>query len=165
MGTVIEGKSKNVLVTPVIQAAAYASGDQLGELFSLNDALDDSSGTGGILSLVVLDKAKQKAAIDVLLFSEKPTLVSSDNGALDISDAEMAQKFIGKISISTTDYADLANCSIACLTQVALLVNSVKDANNGNPDGKIVWGILQSRGTPTYTSTSDLVLRVGVIQD
>lgn len=165
MGTVIEGKSKLVTVTPVIQAAAYADGDQLGSLFALVDALDDSSGTGGILSLSLVDKSKQKSALDILLFSGKPVVASADNAALDISDAEMAQKFIGKVHVSVSDYTDLANCSIACLTQVALLVNTVKDANNGNPSGRDIWCILMCRGTPTYVSTSDLVLKVGVIQD
>lgn len=163
MGMVVEGKSRNVSATPVIQAAAYASGDQLGVLFELQNALDDSSGTGGILSLTVIDKAKQKAAIDLLLFSAKPAVASSDNAALDISDAEMADKFIGKVSVAASDYSDLANCSIASLTQVALLLNAVKDQNNLG--GRSLWAILQCRGTPTYTSTSDLVLKVGIIQD
>lgn len=163
MGTVVEGKSKNVSATPVIQAAAYASGDQLGAIFELPNALDDSSGTGGILSVTVVDKAKQKAAFDLLLFSAKPTVVSADNAPLDISDADMADKFIGKVSVVIADYSDLANCSVASVTQVALLLNAVKDQNNLG--GRSLWAILQCRGTPTYTSTSDLVLKIGVIQD
>ena len=163
MGMVVEGKSKNVGATPVIQAAVYAAGDQLGSLFELVNALDDSSGTGGILSVTVIDKAKQKAALNILFFSAKPTVVSADNAALDISDAEMADKFIGRVVVEAADYSDLANCSIATVTQVALLLNAVKDQNN--LEGKNLWAILQSAGAPTYTSTSDLVLKIGVIQD
>lgn len=163
MGMVVEGKSKLVVVTPVIQAAAYASGDQLGSIFELPNAMDDSSGTGAVLSLTVIDKAKQKSALDLLIFSAKPVVSSTDNAALDISDAEMADKFVGRVALASADYTDLANCSIASLTQVGLLLKATKDQNNLG--GESLWAILQSKGTPTYTSTSDLVVKLGVIQD
>lgn len=163
MGMVVEGKSKLVTIAPVIVPAAYADGDQIGVAIQVPNILDDSSGTGALLSLTVIDKSKQKSALDLLLFSQKPTLISADNAPLDISDADMAAYFIGRVRIESTDYVDLANSSVACVRNIGVLLTAVKDQNN--PEGRSLWAVVQSRGAPTYASASDLTLKLGAIQD
>jgi hypothetical protein len=163
MGTAIEGKSKIITLTPVISTSIYAAADQLGSLVEIQNAMDDSSGTGAILSVTILDKAAQSSIIDVLFFSSQPTVASSDNAALDITDAMMASYYLGHVRVQATDYIALAGCSVASIKQLGLLVQSLKDPNNLG--GKSLWMILRSGGTPTYGSTSDLVIRVGILQD
>lgn len=163
MGAASEGKSKVVTMTPTVDTAIYASGDQLGSLVQLTNAMDDSSGTGMIVSVAVLDKASQSATFDLLLFNDLPTVASSDNAALNISDAEMASKYIGHIRVTAANYVALSACSVCTVADSALLVNSVKSANN--PTGRSLWAIIRSGGTPTYTSTSDLVLKIAIKQD
>lgn len=163
MGSAIEGKAKILTMTPTVDTSIYASGDQLGSLVELSNAMDDSSGTGTIVSVSVHDKASQSATLQVLFFNDKPVVTSSDNAALNISDAEMASKFLGLVSVTNSNYVALSASSLVTAANQQILINSVKSADN--PNGTSIWAILRSGGTPTYTSASDLVLRIGVRQD
>jgi hypothetical protein len=153
----MDGKARLVTVTPTISTSAYADGDQLGDVLTLTNAMDDIRDTGAVLSVSVIDKAKQNAAFDILFFDQNPTVSSSDNAALNIADAEMAAKFLGRIKVATGDYSELSASSVASVNGIGLFI-----ASSGS---KNLFAILQSRGTPTYTSTSDLVIKIGIVQD
>lgn len=97
--------------TPVITAAAYADGDQIGALQKMTDVLPSSSHGIEVYSTVVIDKNKSKDAFDILFFSKQVTVTSADNAAVDVSDAEMAAGYIGKVSFAAADFTDIANNS------------------------------------------------------
>ena len=155
----IDGKSRVVTVTPVLSLTAYADGDQMGSVLTLENMFDTSGDTLALQTLAVLDKSKQNSSIDILFFKSSPTVASVDNAPLDISDAEMAAKFVGKLSLLNTSYSDLANSSIANINNLGILCQSVGGGITS------LYCILQCRGTPTYTSASDLVLNIGAFQD
>jgi hypothetical protein len=161
MGVAIEGKSKIVSATPTLDTNIYASGDRVGTVMEFSNAMDDSSGTGTIVSVTVLDKAGQGSALSLLLFNDLPTVASADNAAIDISDAEMA-KCVGVIPIASGDYVTTASNSIATVRGVNLLVQSAKSANSLT--GKSLFGVLKSGGTPTYAASS-LVVSLCIKQD
>lgn len=163
MGMEIETKSRVIQSTPTISTSIYASGDQLGSLMELTNAMDDSSGTGQVLSLSILDRSSQSSILQVLLFNDLPTVASSDNGALNIADAEMASKCVGHISVVAADYFALSASSMACVRNINLMVNSVNSVTN--PTGKSLWAIIRCGGTPTYAGTTDLTLSFGIRQD
>lgn len=158
-----ERKSKVITLTPTISTGAYAVGDQLGDLQELSSAMDDSSGTGELLSISVHDKQAQSMALDVLLFNDLPTVSSTDNVSLDISDSEMASKCLGSVRVAAADYITLAASSMATVKNIKLQLNAVKSANNTT--GRSLWAILRSAGTSTFGSTSDLVVKIGILQD
>lgn len=158
----IDGKSKVDTVTPVLSLTAYSAGDQMGVPMELKQLLDNPGDTIALQTISVLDKAKQKSAIDILFFDVLPVVASSDNAPLDISDAEMAAKYIGKVSILDTSFSDLANNSVGLINNIGLLIQG---AGNSASLNFSIWCVLQCRGTPTYTSTSDLVLKIGAFQD
>lgn len=158
MGTVVDGKATLVTVTPVISTSIYASGDQLGGINTLANAMDMDKDTGNIMSITVIDKAKQNAAFDILFFSDLPTVASSDNAPLDISDAEMASKCLGIVKVLSTDYVDLAANSVNSKYVVGLFLRSVAGSNT-------LYCVCRAAGTPTYVSTSDLVIKIGIVQD
>lgn len=157
----IDLTSKVISITPTLDTAAYAAGDQLGSLQEVAGALADSSGTGKLVSVVVLDKAKQSLALDVLLFREQPTVTSVDNAALDLSDTEM-EKCIGTIRVATTDYAALNVNSVASVKNINLMLHAVKGSNNTT--GTSLWMILMAQGAPTYAANS-LIVKLGIAQD
>lgn len=161
MGMAIEGKSKIASVTPTLDTSAYASGDRVGTVMEFTNAMDDASGTGTVVSLVILDKAAQGSALTLLLFNDSPTVASADNAALDISDAEMA-KCIGAIPIATGDYVTTASNSIATVRGINLLIGSTKSATNLT--GKSIFGLLKSGGSPTYAASS-LIVNLCIKQD
>jgi hypothetical protein len=138
-----------VEVTPVLDTSAYASGDQLGSLMTLSGAVP-ASGAGAILRAVsIVDKAKQSAALKVLLFDASPTIVSVDNAAADISDAELADKCLGAVAVAAADYVALNANSVATV-QATLPVKPNASST--------LYALLVSAGSPTYAA-SDLVLR------
>ena len=160
----VDGKAILVESTPTIDTGAYASGDQLGSLMTLEHALDGSSQTGVLMSVTIVDGDSQNAPIDVLFFNSQPSIVSTDNASLDISDNDMATKFLGAVSFGASDYKGLANNSYATLRTVGLFIqSSIKRADNVT--GAKIFAILQSRGAPTYTGADKLTLKVGILQD
>lgn len=143
---------KNIVVTPTVDTAIYASGDQLGSLMTLSGALIPMRG-GLLESLSILDKSKQKSVLNVLFFDSLPTIVSADNAALDITDAVMAASCIGYVPVAAADYKDLANSSIATVRGLGLVLSRTGDE---------LYALMLCGGTPTYTSTTDLVLTFGI---
>ena len=140
-----------IVLTPTVDTSAYSSGDQIGTLQTITGP---TSGTGSgtrIEKLVIVDKAKQKAAMKIFLFDASPTVASADNDPADISDAEMASKAIGVISVAASDYADLSANSTATVNP-NLVVKPTAGTN-------ALYALMVSAGTPTY-GASDLVLKL-----
>lgn len=154
--TAIDIKGTVARLVPVIVPAAYADGDQVGTVVELPYVFDGSTQTAKIISLVVSDKAKQSKAFNVLFFNELPTVASADNAAMDISDAEMAAKFVGHLAVASADFIALANCSYATKANLNLVVKAGAT--------KSLWAIVQNKADPTYTSASDLTIMIGVEQ-
>lgn len=164
----ISGTSVVVTIQPVIVPAAYADGDQIGTgPVKMTNVLLQPSGTVAIDSLAILDKAKQKASMEILFFNKLPVLTSVDNAPLDISDAEMAAKFIGSVFIDTTAYADTVSNSYANATGIALIAKGEGPGGVGGGAGGALdlYAVFKCRGAATYASSSDLVVKVGAFQD
>lgn len=112
--------------------------------------------TAVLQSIAITDRAKQAAAMHILLFNAMPVITSADNGALDISDVEMAAKFIGRVEVAATDYINLNVNSSGTVKNIGLVCKA---------DGQDLWAVLQSGGSPTYTTDADLVISYGFLQD
>ncbi len=158
----VGGKLAVISVTPVVSSGtAYAAGDAVGGLLSFANAVRVAAGSGVIRSLVLADKGKQSADLDLLLFDANPggTTVT-DNAGLTVADADLIT-CLGVIPIPAEAYVDLADNSVA----------SVRDIGLGFklPSGTTLYGILVARGTPSgkpaYTSTSDVVVRLEIEQN
>jgi hypothetical protein len=160
MGMPIESTCRVVSFTPTISTSIYASGDQLGSLVEIPNFVDEPSGFAKIVSLSICDKAAQSSILQVLFFKDRPTIVSADNAALNISDADMADMCVGHVSVVAADYFALSASSMGCVRNINLVVNSRKGQNNLN--GTSLWAIVRCGGTPTYASTTDLVFTVGL---
>jgi hypothetical protein len=141
-----------VQVTPVIDTAAYATGDVLGGLQTIANAARFAAGGGLIRSITVLDKTQaQRAAIDILFFDRSVT-VAANNAPVAMSDADMAN-FLGLVAVAAGDYNT---------AWPGTPLNSVatKVITEGLPfvcQATSLFAVAVVRGTPTYTSASDLV--------
>lgn len=142
-----------VEVTPTVSSgAAYTAADQVGGLMTLEGA-GPGLGEGTILQgVVVVDKDKQKAALDLYFFDESPTVASADNEAANVTDAEMADKCIGHVAIAAADYKDLSGNSTASVRNLGMRLKPTKG-------GSTLYCVAVTGGTPTYTSTSALVFK------
>lgn len=138
--------------TPVINTSAYTAGDELGGLQTITGAARYTGGAGRVLAVTVLDKTQaQRSAIDVLFF-DRSISVAGNNNPFAPSDADMAN-FLGLVAIATGDY----NTAWA-----GTPTNSVATKILATPLPFVVaatslYALAVVRGTPTYTSASDLV--------
>ena len=144
------------IATPTVSTSpAYTSGDSVGGKLSLANAARFSGGSGQIVSVTITDKAKQSAPIDILFFTADPTNTTfTDNGALTVNATDLLT-LIGKVSVS--DYAAFATNSVGIATGFSIPFKLAT--------GTTLYAALVVRGTPTFTSTSDIQVAVGIIPD
>lgn len=149
----IQAKGTTISVTPTITAGLYAAGDNVGGLLTFANAARLAGG-GGILNVLsIIDKGKQDAELELWLFSETFT-PGADNAAWDPSDADLAN-FITVLSTADGNYYDATDNSVA----------SLEVARRYDLLGISLFGRLVTRGTPTYASTTDLTVKIGLVQD
>ncbi len=144
---------RSFIWTPVITADAYADGDQIGVLQKLTGLLPGSSGGVEVMTVTLVDAAKLKRGLDVLLFSRAITVASADNAAVSISDAEMASGFVGRLAFASSDYQETT--SNADVTKAVSMILRGDGSNN-------LWALLVCRDAAgcDYGSTSDLTMRL-----
>lgn len=133
-----------VEATPVLDTSAYSAADHMSDVFTVT-----TGGVGAAVcrleSVVVNDKADQGIAFDILFFKSSPTVVSSKNAALDITDAQM-DNYVGHVRLVAGDFVDTGNQKVACLRDLNLPIKT-------DVDGK-VYCLLLSQGTGTYAASS-----------
>jgi hypothetical protein len=141
-----------------VSGAAYGTGDVIGTTSPIKiEPVRGVYGTGVLHSIIVQDLSNQSGAIDLVIFDSNPTATTfTDNGALDIADADLP-KVIGVVSVTSTDYASFADSSVATITNLGLLIKSLATTPN-------LWICPVSRDTKTYAA-NELSLVIGVLQD
>jgi len=149
--------SNVITLTPTITAGAYSANDVVGGQQTFTSAVQAGHRTAVLQSLVLIDYAKQEAEMDLLLFDQQISTIA-DNAAEAITDADMAN-CIGIINIAATDYTTNANNSVATVNNIGLLLKG------GIGVATTIYGYLVTRGTPTYGSTADLILKAAFLQD
>lgn len=141
--------------TIATDTSIYASGDQIGVLMTV-PVLDPTFGAR-LVTVSVMDKSKQKSALDLYFFDRSVT-VAADQAAASFSDAD-AVFTLGVVNILAVDYDDNAANSVAT---VNLSPSLPLTANNR---GRNTFMAVVSRGTPTYTGATDLVVSLNAEQD
>lgn len=147
----------SIVATPTVSTSpAYSSGDLIGTKLTLANAARIAGGSGYLRSLVLTDKAKQSAQIDVVFFRTDPSNTTfTDNAALVVNATDLLT-IVGHVSIVTADWCAFNANSVATKAGLGLEYQLV---------GTSLYACLVSRGTPTYTSTSDLQLTIKVEPD
>lgn len=150
----VGGTTILVSVVPTLAVAgAYISGDAVGAVMTFSNALRNPGGVGGtgvLKSVKIADYAKQNAILDLILFRSAPTAVT-DNSPFDPSDADTL-KIVAAVQVSTWySFNDNSYGQAECAIDV-------------ESDTADLYGVLVSRGTPTY-ATGDLQVTIGDLAD
>lgn len=108
-----------VSVTPVINAVAYANGDQIGGINLMQFTVPTLEADQSVIdAITVVDKADQRATLDFLFFAQDPTSVitSVNNAAFAITDAgtDLIQHVARLLNIDYTDLGPNAFGEIEC---------------------------------------------------
>lgn len=143
-----------------VDTSIYASGDLIGKHTGGYLTFANVIGIAGsrLISARLIDQAKQAAAIDLVLFSAVPnTNTLTDNGALDVSDTDLPS-YLGHVSFVAGSYAAFADNNAAILNNINLAFNPASNL-------KDIYGLLVSRGTPTFAAATDLAVSITVERD
>lgn len=148
----VGGTTILVSATPVMATAgAYISGDAVGTKFSFASALRITGGTGVLKSVKIADKAKQNATLDLILFRSDPTAGVTDNQPFDPADADILE-IVAAVQVSSWySFNDNSYGQAECSIDVA-------------SDSQDLFGVLVSRGAPTYAA-GDLQVTIGILAD
>lgn len=140
---------------PTIDTSIYAAGDQLGpkttQIVGVAGVGLEGPKNVRLQSLILSDASKQKPQVDIVFWNSLPTIASVDNAAFDLTDAQAAAKFAGKISIVTADYLDSTSNSLGIKNFLNTLMKTAK--NTDNPLGQDMWfTMVVTTGTPTFAA-------------
>lgn len=150
-------KRLRIAQTPTISnGAIYAAKDAVGGIMTFANAARASGGSGVIRAAALIDKGQQVGhTTDLVLFDQTIAGTVTDNNAFDPDDATLAN-LIGYVTFTATtgfrDFNDNAVAFAQCEIPYVCAATSL-------------FGALVARGTPTYTSTSDLTVVLTVDLD
>ena len=134
--------------TAAVTAAAYSTGNAVGAKRTFS-SMALASGLGGILQTVIVrDKAGQNVNYDLILFDADPTSTTiTDKAAVAVNTADLA-KIIGVVSLTGIVLGAAATMGVLTASGLGLAYKLTS--------GTTIYGILVTRGAPTYASTSDV---------
>lgn len=155
----VGGETAVVAAAPAVTASsAYASGNVIGTKFTLAGLARVAGGTGLMQMASIQCKSAQSFACDMILFHTDPSASTfTDKTALSIAAADF-DKIIGVISFAAGAWTSLGTPSFAQAIQLGMAYKLA----SGQVDG---YGVLVSRGTPTFSSTTDIKAVVKALQD
>lgn len=145
-----------IVQQPTITAGLYAAGDALGGLLTFANAARVAGGGGCITKVVVIDKDQELTPVDLVLF-DRQFVPTADNAPFDPSNADL-NNCIGYIDVPATDYVDFVDNS------VATKASGLRMPFDYDLAGTSLFGQMRIAGgaTPTYTSTSDVRVKITV---
>ncbi len=132
--------------TPAITAGtAYAAGNAVGGLLVFANMV--LNGGAVLQSAVLRDKAGQNVAYDLFLFDSAPA-APTDRSAVSLSAADLA-RCVGVVSFAGMTLGAASTMGVITVSPGL----AVRPAG-----GSTLWGILVTRGAPTYAGSTDLSL-------
>lgn len=155
LGIPVAGRTGQPSVTPSVTAGAYVAGNVVGGLMTFANAFAGSSGV--LQSIIIKCKSVQSATFKLYLFSQQPTNTTwTDKTAPAINVNDLP--FLIDVFIFAAPDSGLGTMTI--YTQ-----DGLGKALSNTAGGTQLFGILVTTGTPTFASTSDVSVALGIIQD
>jgi len=141
-----------VSATPTVDTSANISGDVLGTLMTFNDAILAGTGIAKLKRVWITDTSKQSANVDLFLFGSNPTASTITTNTPFACPAADLVRIVNIVHITTHSVASATGVSYIDLDR------SIRSATPVAEGGYTLYGVLVSRGTPTYASTSALTV-------
>ena len=153
------GLSKVITNTPTVTASAYSANMSIGGLRSLGVFRTTTQPTGVVNSFQIVSKGGITASEVVYAFSQNPSSTCTDHTAFALSAAD-APFLVPGFPVTITP-ASLAGTS---QTMGTASVNAHASNADGTATANLYFCVVTT-GTPTPTSTTDLVLNIAMTQD
>jgi hypothetical protein len=147
-------KITRIAFTPTIDTSAYAAGDAVGGLLTFSNAARFSGGGVRLKKVLLVDKDQEMAPYDLVLFKVTFT-ATADQAAFDPSDADLAN-IAAVVRIEPGSYANFTDNAVGASRDLDIPILL---------DGTSLFGQLVTRGTPTYSASSDLTVILSILQE
>lgn len=142
-----------VSASPTADTSAYATGETIGGKLTFSNAIRDTRGTGYIISAALQDQAAQAVDLELVIFNQNPSATTfTDQAALDIADADIP-KIAAPILFGSSARFAYADNGFKYLGSLTLPVEATD--SSGLPSSTL-YGVIVSRGTPTFAASTDL---------
>jgi hypothetical protein len=157
-GILVTGRTGQPTATPTVtSASAYTAGNLVGGLMTFTNCFASGLTSGVLQSILIRFRSVQSATFKLYLFSQQPTnTVWTDRTAPNINALDLP--FLIDVFLFASPDSGLGTMTI--YTQDGLGASIANTANGQN-----LWGLLVTTGTPTFSSTSDVSVTLGILQD
>jgi hypothetical protein len=150
-----------MLISPAItvDTAAYSGGDVIGGVLQIINGVSRKGGSAVLESLLVIDKANQKKAMNILLFRDNPAAGTySDNGAFTLH-ATDAGLLVASVAVAATDYLTLGGVAVAAPAINPQIIDGVGGV------GSSVYAIIVAGEAIDFVATTDLIIKFGLLRE
>ena len=149
------GNGKTLSANPEVTAGAYSANDQVGGLLTFTNAALVAGGGLVVTDVCFVDDAGQDSELELWLFSVEPS-DAGDNAAFAPGEAALEG--------SHAVYSTADGTWRAAGTPSSCVVQGIQrlDCATGSTT---IYGLLVTRGTPTFVATDDVTVHVGCLQD
>lgn len=142
-----------VSASPTADTSAYVSGETVGGKLTFSNALRDTRGTGYIISAALVDQSAQAQDMELVIFNQNPSSTTfTDQAALDIADADVS-KIAAPILFGSSNRFAYADNGFKYAGSLSLPVEATD--SSGLPSSTL-YGVIVTRGTPTFAASTDL---------
>lgn len=158
----VKGASVVRKIVPTVQAAAYASGNAIGTVQDVSNAVLDSSG-GAILESVTVVSDGGGVDMKILIFDDTISTTITDKASPNISLADL-KKCLGIISIASADFVTAGGTpAVATKTGVGITLQPATGVPN-NTSRRNLKMVILAAGSVTFGSTSGCQVSLGLLQ-
>ena len=148
-----------IQATPTIDTSAYATGELMGGKMTFTGALRSQTGSGFLVSVTVSDKAATTTDMELVLFGADPSSTTfTDQAAFDPADADLS-KVIAVIALGSAERFTWNDNAVKYKGSLAIPIGQV------GVNSVTIYGALVSRGAPTFATSGDMTVTLGVSQD
>jgi len=143
-----------ITVTPTVDTAIHASGDNVGGLMTFAAAAQVSGGGGVIKDVTIVDDESQSGVLELWLFDTTFT-AGSTNDVWTPTEAEL-HTLVTVISTSDGTWVSGGATATTCSIEVARRYDCAATS---------LFGRLVTRSTQTYAAVDDVTVRLKLLQD
>lgn len=147
-------KFSNTITTS--NGTPYSAGDNVGGIITLTDALRFSESTGMIKNVSLWSKENQVFSGTIDYWDASPSGTYTNNSTQVIAGDEA--KWIDSVSFLSTDFKSTGTISTLSIPNLDIIIK-------GNASANIFYTIKTTSSGPSYTSTSGLIIKHGILQD
>lgn len=154
----VTGYLATVAVTPTVVATPdYTTGMTMGGIMTFASILRATGKTAYAVSLRVITKIANTAALDAFVFSASPTASTTTDNAAFLLSATDAPALMGVISLATTDWVSGGSAISVGYKEARIPITGAAATS--------LYVVLVARGTFNLGSTSDLIVALSTDQN